>query len=174
VIKKKLRQMDLLKKEDFQRHGLLTEVCDQFDVFPEKRFRFLVEWDPTSLSHLDDYGRLPLHYAADIATIKGFRIVFYFCLCLFIFALYYVLIVVSLRTILPFKDSSWHLTLKLSRWIYGSLIYMYIYIYIYILRYCSSYQSSNHQTARTIVSVVKEEEIIKEEEIVITRRQGRL
>ena len=56
-----------------------------------------------------------------------------------------------------FKDSSWHLTLKFSRWIYGSLIY--------ILRFCSSSPSSHHHTARMIVNVVKEEEIDKEEEI---------
>jgi hypothetical protein len=54
----------------------LTELCDQFDVFPEKRFRFIVEWDPASFLHLDDYERLPLHYAADIVTIQGCRMVF--------------------------------------------------------------------------------------------------
>jgi hypothetical protein len=44
-----LRKVDLLKKEDIQRYEMLHELCDQFYYFAEKRFRFLVEWDPSAL-----------------------------------------------------------------------------------------------------------------------------
>jgi hypothetical protein len=42
-----LRKMGLLKKEDIQRYDLLSTLCKR-DYFAEKRFRFLVQWDPTS------------------------------------------------------------------------------------------------------------------------------
>jgi hypothetical protein len=40
-----LRKMGLLKKEDIQRYDLLSYSC------AEKRFRYLVEWDPSALLH---------------------------------------------------------------------------------------------------------------------------
>jgi hypothetical protein len=75
----KLRQMSCFKKEDIRTYGLLNKLCIQF-VFPEKRIRFLVEWDPTILLHAtNDNGFLPLHYAAGNTTansIQAFRSVF--------------------------------------------------------------------------------------------------
>ena len=48
--------MDLLKKEDIQAYDLLNKLCWQTNYFAEKRFRFLVEWDPNSLTHTSRYG----------------------------------------------------------------------------------------------------------------------
>jgi hypothetical protein len=76
IVMEKLRQMGCIRKEDIKTYILMIDICEQHDNFPEKRFRFLVEWDPTSLLHADDYIRIPLHYAADIVTIQGFRMVF--------------------------------------------------------------------------------------------------
>jgi hypothetical protein len=45
-------------------------------LFSEKRFRFLVEWDPSSLIHRSGLGWLPLHSAAFRSSIRGFRSVF--------------------------------------------------------------------------------------------------
>ena len=56
--------MDLLKKEDIQAFDLLNKLCWQDNYFVEKRFRFLVEWDPNSLTHTSRYGYLPLSYCA--------------------------------------------------------------------------------------------------------------
>ena len=46
-----LRKLGLIKKEDIQRYGLLHKLCHQNCYFSEKRFRFLVEWDPNALIH---------------------------------------------------------------------------------------------------------------------------
>jgi hypothetical protein len=74
---KQLRQMGLLKKEDIRRYYLLAGLCNTGNAsFASKRFRFVVEWDPTSLKQTDEYGNLPVHYAANELSIQGFRIVF--------------------------------------------------------------------------------------------------
>jgi hypothetical protein len=76
LVIKELKQMGYLKKEDIQRHNLLKLLCCQF-VFSEKRFRFLVEWDPTSVLHMTEYsGRLPLHLVLMYSTIQGFQLLF--------------------------------------------------------------------------------------------------
>ncbi|OEU07386.1 hypothetical protein FRACYDRAFT_229549 [Fragilariopsis cylindrus CCMP1102] len=58
-----LRKLGLLKKEDIKSYGLLSKLCDQ-KYFAEKRIRFLVEWDPSTLLHPEQRDELlPLHYA---------------------------------------------------------------------------------------------------------------
>ncbi|OEU11386.1 hypothetical protein FRACYDRAFT_245851 [Fragilariopsis cylindrus CCMP1102] len=44
-----LRKIGLLQKEDIQKYDLLRKFRFEYDYFPEKRFRFLVEWDPNVL-----------------------------------------------------------------------------------------------------------------------------
>jgi ankyrin repeat protein len=55
-------------------------VCyNQEGIFAEKRFRFLIEWDPTFLllQLLDENrGYLPLHRATHFCSIQGFKSVF--------------------------------------------------------------------------------------------------
>merc|ERR1712032_1503455 len=71
----RLRQMDLLKKDDIREYELVWWLCIAWDYFAEYRFRFLVELNPTSLLHVEYYSsQLPLHYAAKI-TLRSFRIV---------------------------------------------------------------------------------------------------
>ena len=70
-----LRQMGYFKKEDIQKYGLVVILCKYREI-SEIRFRFLVEWDPTSLIKTDGQtGCLPLHFAATY-TIQNFRMVF--------------------------------------------------------------------------------------------------
>ncbi|OEU08510.1 hypothetical protein FRACYDRAFT_249400 [Fragilariopsis cylindrus CCMP1102] len=71
----RLRQMGYFKKEDIQEYGLVVLSCKYREI-SEIKFRFLVEWDPTSLIKTDGQtGRLPLHLAAT-HTIQNFRMVF--------------------------------------------------------------------------------------------------
>jgi hypothetical protein len=74
LVMKKLRQMGLLKKEDIKGYGLLNNLCNN-DVLAEKRFRFVVEWDPTALLLPTQYGSIPLYHAAS-NSIQGFQLVF--------------------------------------------------------------------------------------------------
>ncbi|OEU19144.1 hypothetical protein FRACYDRAFT_237434 [Fragilariopsis cylindrus CCMP1102] len=73
-----LRKLGLLKKEDIKRYSLLHKLCreKENDYFAEKRFRFLVEWDPTALLHAITYGWLPIHCAAFLSSPRGFELVF--------------------------------------------------------------------------------------------------
>jgi hypothetical protein len=68
-----LRKIGLLKKEDIQRYRLLHDICSSC-YFPEKRFRFLLEWDPIKLTQSERGGGIPLLYAAcsNIHSIRGF------------------------------------------------------------------------------------------------------
>jgi hypothetical protein len=75
LVMKQLRQMEYFKKEDIETYNLFHTMCNQ-RVIPPKRFRFLVEWDPTALTQPNDNGYLPLHYAAWHSNIQGFRMVF--------------------------------------------------------------------------------------------------
>jgi hypothetical protein len=70
-----LRKLGYVKKEDIQRNGLLHRLCRN-DYFAEKRFRFLAEWDPSALTQTYHDGQLPIHCAAEISSIQGFRSVF--------------------------------------------------------------------------------------------------
>jgi len=45
---KSLRQANLMKRDDIREYKLIDILCNQ-SVFPEKRFRYLVDWDPSSL-----------------------------------------------------------------------------------------------------------------------------
>jgi hypothetical protein len=72
-----LRKLDLLKKEDIRGFTLLIELCVSYYRFSEKRFRFLVEWDPSALTHRNELGYSPLHYAAyNCSSLRGFILVF--------------------------------------------------------------------------------------------------
>jgi hypothetical protein len=73
-----LRKMGLLMKEDIQRYDLLNDLCGDIHCyfFAEKRFQFLVEWDPSALNHPDGHGDLPLHDAVQHSSIRGFQLVF--------------------------------------------------------------------------------------------------
>jgi len=75
-----LKQMNLFKKEDVRGQALLFNQRNYAGKkFNKNRFRWFVEWDPTSL---DTFCRplreLPLHFAAQNSTIQGFRFVFEF------------------------------------------------------------------------------------------------
>ena len=70
-----LRQMDLFIQADIQRYELVHHTLCSHDHLAERRFQFLVEWDPLSLVHTDEDGWLPLHFAA-LSSIQAFRIVF--------------------------------------------------------------------------------------------------
>ncbi|OEU06886.1 hypothetical protein FRACYDRAFT_278048 [Fragilariopsis cylindrus CCMP1102] len=68
----KLRQLDLLKKEDIKRYELLHKLSHCNYIFTEKRYQMLVEWDPNALTQTDRHGVLPFN----IATIQGIQFVF--------------------------------------------------------------------------------------------------
>ncbi|OEU08103.1 hypothetical protein FRACYDRAFT_250326 [Fragilariopsis cylindrus CCMP1102] len=68
-----LRKLGLLKKEDIERYSLLHYLCGE-EYFAEKRFRFMVEWDPSALTQTNEYGQLPIRCA--FSSIQGFRSVF--------------------------------------------------------------------------------------------------
>jgi hypothetical protein len=76
LVMKQLRQMDLLKRQDIQKDGLLEELCYQRH-FAEKRSLFLVEWDPAALTESDEYGYTPIRHAATRTnSIRGFQSIF--------------------------------------------------------------------------------------------------
>ena len=73
----RLKQMTLFKKEDICEYRLVHKaIRNRNGCFPETRFRFLVEADPTALLQLDEEGRLPLHCVAMIFPIAAIRRVF--------------------------------------------------------------------------------------------------
>ena len=50
VVMERLREMHLSKtKKDIRKYNLLWELCFQ-RIIPERRFRFLVDWDPNTLT----------------------------------------------------------------------------------------------------------------------------
>ena len=69
-----LQRMGLFMEGDIPRYELVHNSFSH-DHFAINTFQFLVEWCPTSLVHTNEYGRLPLHIAAQ-STIQAFRIVF--------------------------------------------------------------------------------------------------
>jgi len=70
-----LRRMGLLKKEDIREYDLLHNLS-RSNYFSENRFRFLAEWVPTSLRHINAYGHLLLHHVSNYSTIQNFHFVF--------------------------------------------------------------------------------------------------
>ena len=70
-----LRQMGHFKKEDIYIHDLLMKLCVH-DIFPRKRFQFLVEWYPIALIRPDEFGCVTLHRVALMCSIQAFQAVF--------------------------------------------------------------------------------------------------
>merc|ERR1719355_60105 len=65
TVMKTLKEMGLFTIEDVKRHELVMELCKE-KHFPERRFRFLADWDPDALARptsYNSYNWLPLHYA---------------------------------------------------------------------------------------------------------------
>jgi hypothetical protein len=81
LVMKQLRQMGYLKKEDIQEYDLLNILCtvSYHNIFAEKRFKFLAEWDPTLLVPCHPNGRrglLPIYCVAASGSIQAFQTVF--------------------------------------------------------------------------------------------------
>ncbi|OEU06238.1 hypothetical protein FRACYDRAFT_266188 [Fragilariopsis cylindrus CCMP1102] len=71
------RKLGLLNQNDIRWYDLLHKLCEGEDYFAEKRFRFLVEWDPSALTLItNEDGYLPIHCAAEDSSIKGLELVF--------------------------------------------------------------------------------------------------
>eukprot|EP00751_Fragilariopsis_kerguelensis_P019343 CAMPEP_0170839086 /NCGR_PEP_ID=MMETSP0734-20130129/3785_1 /TAXON_ID=186038 /ORGANISM="Fragilariopsis kerguelensis, Strain L26-C5" /LENGTH=313 /DNA_ID=CAMNT_0011206661 /DNA_START=67 /DNA_END=1005 /DNA_ORIENTATION=- len=79
----RLRQMGLLIKADIQEYQLTHKLLNNI-VFAENRLRFLIQWDPTSLTHTTEDNEwlpvglpvgLPLHLAALGTNIREFQVV---------------------------------------------------------------------------------------------------
>lgn len=49
---KKLRKRTLMKRSDIRKYKMIDIICNQ-SVFPERRFRYLIDWDPKSLLSKD-------------------------------------------------------------------------------------------------------------------------
>ena len=79
AVMRRLKEMDLFRKEDIQHFDLLHRVCTYgTPFFPERRFRFLSDWDPDELARCDHWGRTPLHNAVSSPChdLRGFQLVF--------------------------------------------------------------------------------------------------
>lgn len=87
-----LRRMGLFKKIDigtneplrerrYSVYNMVHELCADHDeyYFPERRLRFLVEWDPTSLLETNTGGLSPL-YCTTWTSLRKIRIVFGYCI----------------------------------------------------------------------------------------------
>ena len=70
-----LRQTGLLLKQDIQDQHLVRSALSN-SVFSERRFQFLVEWDPTVLLQTYNRDMTPLHHAAGHSSIRVFQVVF--------------------------------------------------------------------------------------------------
>ena len=70
-----LRKMGLVKKEYIQTY-LGSILCKYDNYFADKRFRFLIELDPSSLVQDDGLYWLPLYLSASRSSMLGFRSVF--------------------------------------------------------------------------------------------------
>ena len=69
----RLRRSGYLVENDIQQYNLVNTIClrKQFSV---RRFRFLIEWDPSALLQTDEDGSfLPLHWVAD--NLQAFQVV---------------------------------------------------------------------------------------------------
>ena len=72
----RLRRMDLFNEEDIEEYELVHNLCRDINYFAANRFKFLVEWVPSSLRQIDEDGSLPLHHAAACQFTEGFQTVF--------------------------------------------------------------------------------------------------
>jgi len=75
----KLRSFHLMTRKDIRTYKMIDILCNQ-SVFPEQRFRYLVDWDPRSLLSHHGKGktlsmRLISHFF-DKENISGFRMLF--------------------------------------------------------------------------------------------------
>ena len=69
-----LRQLGYFVKDDIQEYDLVHGLCQRCNYFAQHRFRFLIEWDPSSLLQTEgDLGTLPIHYVTD--NLRSFRVV---------------------------------------------------------------------------------------------------
>ena len=71
-----LRQLGYFVKDDIQEYDFVHGLCQrERNYFPQHRFRFLIEWDPSSLLQTegDNSGTLPIHYVTK--NLRLFRVV---------------------------------------------------------------------------------------------------
>ena len=69
-----LRQLNYFVKDDIQEYNLVHGLCKKWNYFAQHRFRFLIEWDPSSLLQTEgDLGTLPIHYVTN--NLRSFRVV---------------------------------------------------------------------------------------------------
>ena len=75
----RLRERNHFAKEDILEQNIFRGLfASDNGIFAEKRFRYLVEWDPTPLSMpcVPDRGTwLPIHWSADKEDVRQFRLV---------------------------------------------------------------------------------------------------
>ena len=71
----RLRWMDLFQKDDMRDYDLVCTLCN-IDYFAENWFRFLVNWNPTSLLQINYEGYVPLDEGAERSSIQRFWTVF--------------------------------------------------------------------------------------------------
>jgi len=80
AVLKRLKETGLFVKEDIQAQALLHLLCiNGQDYFPEKRFRFISDWDSVALTQPNPNLKssdLPLHHAANwLQENQGFQVV---------------------------------------------------------------------------------------------------
>jgi len=71
-----LRQLNYFVKDDIQEYNLVHGLCKKWNYFAQHRFRFLIEWDPSSLLQTEgdrNDGTLPIHYVTH--NLRSFRVV---------------------------------------------------------------------------------------------------
>lgn len=73
----RLRRMNLFKKEDLRDFNLVEFMYSQ--DFAERRYRFLIEWDPTLLLDAREGEWCPLNGTA-YNSVRGFQLVFELCI----------------------------------------------------------------------------------------------
>jgi len=74
----RLRQLGLLKKEDIRGHKLIERICyNHAQVFAERRFQFLFEWNPIFVLQGDAGESFPLYVASFASpSIRLFQVMF--------------------------------------------------------------------------------------------------
>jgi len=76
VVIKRLRESGLFKKDDMKKCDMIRNLCGRRDSFPEHRFRYLVDWDPSCLMMPSSSGWLPIQYVVLRCNfIQGFKTV---------------------------------------------------------------------------------------------------
>ena len=76
AVMKRLRENGIFKKEDILEYNLMRILCSH-SIFPEQRFRYLADWDPSCLMTTCNDGWLHIYRATWYCKdIRGFRTVF--------------------------------------------------------------------------------------------------